>query len=267
MTNSFFSIKLLPPCLDISIIIPVKNERENVSILAIEINEVMNKLLLSWECVWVDDGSSDGTLEELKKIHAQNLKHRVVSLAENYGQSIALAVGFIKASGNIFVTMDGDGQNDPEDIPNMLNLLNKESLDMVNGIRIKREDSLIRKISSKIANGFRNWITEDKIKDVGCALRVFRRECVENLVVFKGMHRFLPTLVRLNGYNRIAEIPVKHRKRIRGETKYGINNRLWVGLFDTFMVRWLSKRVIFPEIKFELLSENYTKYGKCLSHG
>ena len=234
---------------NISVIIPVMNEKENVSVLANEISEALNGMPWKWECLWVDDCSTDDTVVILEKICSLDKRHRMVQHSKNYGQSAALATGFRYAHGDIFVTLDGDGQNDPACIPALVKKLIDEDADMVNGWREKRHDSLIRKISSKIANAYRNLLTGEKIRDVGCALRAFRRECVGDIPVFKGMHRFFPTLVRLAGYGKILEEPVNHRPRERGKTKYGINNRLWVGIADTFAVCWMRSRLVFPEIK------------------
>ncbi len=229
----------------ISIIIPVLNEEENVAILASEITFVMSRGSWEWECLWIDDFSTDRTAEILRKICHTNPRHRLIIHEKNYGQSAALATGFKRAHGNIFITMDGDGQNDPASIPDLVKTLIENDADMVNGWRQNRRDSIIRKVSSRVANAYRNALTGEKIRDVGCALRAFKSECVENIPVFKGMHRFLPTLVRIAGYAKILEVPVSHRPRLRGKTKYGINNRLWVGIMDTFAVCWMSKRMVY----------------------
>jgi len=204
---------------------------------------------LPWECIWIDDGSTDTTVGELKKLSACDARHRLVILARNFGQSAALSVGFQNATGDILVTLDGDGQNDPADIPRLIEKLQKHGADMVNGVRQKRHDSFIRKISSRIANNFRDWVTGDSVTDVGCSVRVFKRECVKGIPVFKGMHRFLPTLVRMQGYTHIMESLVNHRPRVRGKTKYGIQNRLWVGLADLAAVKWMQSRLVFPEVQ------------------
>jgi glycosyltransferase involved in cell wall biosynthesis len=235
--------------IDVSVIIPVKDEVENVSILADEVSEAMANAAYAWECLWVDDGSTDDTVLELKKICGKSPHHRFISLDRNYGQSAAMATGFRHASGRIFVTLDGDGQNDPKDIPMLVNTLLNKKAHMVNGWRKNRADTLVRKISSRIGNGFRNKLTGDNIRDVGCSIRAFQRDCVENITVFKGMHRFLPTLARMGGASIILEVPVNHRPRQRGVTKYGISNRLWVGLADTLAVRWMQSRLVFPKVK------------------
>jgi dolichol-phosphate mannosyltransferase len=233
----------------ISIIVPVMNEVDNIVPLANEITAVMEGTRWRWECVWIDDFSSDGTGDKLREFCRADLRHKVFFHEKNYGQSAALASGFRKAEGDIFVTLDGDGQNDPGSIPAVVKKLITEQADLVNGRRKNRADNLIRKISSRIGNGFRNILTGEKISDVGCALRAFRRECTFNVPVFRGMHRYFPTLVRISGYGKILEEPVNHRPRERGRTKYGISNRLWVGIADTIAVCWMKRRMVFPRIE------------------
>jgi dolichol-phosphate mannosyltransferase len=241
--------------LDISIIIPIKDEIANITPLAEEVNRVMGSQPWSWECLWVDDGSTDGSLDEVRAVTASHPRHRFISFEKNAGQSAALWAGFKESKGRIIATLDGDRQNDPTDLPSLIEiLLESLEVDMVNGYRHKREDSFIRKMSSRIANGFRNLTTGKSVRDVGCSTRAFRRECMENLPLFKGMHRFLPTLVAMNGF-RLTEVPVKHRPRLRGKTKYNINNRLWVGLYDVFGVMWVRKRGF--HYRIGLSSENH----------
>lgn len=235
--------------IDLSVIIPLKNEGQCVTRLKNEIDDVMAKLPYSWECLWIDDGSSDNTLAKIEQFNQQDSHHQYIALAVNYGQSAALYAGFSYARGNIIVTLDGDGQNDPGDIPNLLEHLHREKCDMVNGVRQSRRDTLTRKISSRIGNAFRNWLTRENIADVGCSLRVFRHACVEDIIPFNGYHRFLPTLVRIAGYTKIDQIPVNHRPRKFGYSSYGIQNRLWVGLLDTLAVRWMQRRLVFPQVK------------------
>ena len=235
--------------LDLSIVIPLKNEAENVLPLRDEINTVMRQLPYSWECIWIDDGSTDDTLDKIQEFNQDDEHHQYVALSQNCGQSAALYAGFCNARGSILATLDGDGQNDPQDIPRLVELLQKENCDIVNGVRRNRKDSLLRKWSSRIANGYRNWLTHEAVTDVGCSLRVFRRDCIRYLMPFNGFHRFLPTLIRIFGYPKVAEIPVNHRPRKFGQTSYGIHNRLWIGIMDTFAVRWMQKRVVVPGIK------------------
>ena len=240
---------------DISIIIPVKDEEKNISSLAEEIEMNMEATSWSWECLWIDDGSTDQTAAALEQIAARDARHQFLILSRNYGQSAALYTGFCHSNGKVLVTMDGDGQNDPSDIPVLVNHLLDNDLDAVNGWREKRRDSFVRKASSSIANAFRNWLTKDQVKDVGCSMRAFRHPCVERVPLFKGMHRFLPTLFRIAGYQRIIEVPVKHRPRRHGYTKYGVHNRLWVGIIDCLAVRWMKARMVNPSIRTSSLKE------------
>ena len=154
--------------------------------------------------------------------------------------------GFRAALGELVATLDADLQNDPADLPKLLAAL--DHADVVNGVRANRQDSWVRQLSSRIANGFRNWVTGESVSDVGCSLRVMRREYLDGVTMFRGMHRFLPTLLRLRGA-RVTEIPVTHRPRRHGESKYGIGNRLWVGLVDVFAVRWMQSRFVRYEVR------------------
>ena len=227
--------------IELSIVIPIKDEEDNIADLADEVNRVMSGQQMEWECIWIDDGSTDRSLSEIDKVIRNNYRHRMISFEKNAGQSAALWAGFKECQGSYIATLDGDRQNDPADIPRLVDQLAANEADMVNGYRSKREDSFVRKIASRIANGFRNLTTGKTVRDVGCSTRAFRRECVETLPLYAGMHRFLPTLVAMQGY-KLSEIPVNHRPRKRGKTKYSINNRLWVGIYDIFGVMWLKKR-------------------------
>ncbi|MBA2481094.1 MAG: glycosyltransferase family 2 protein [Planctomycetes bacterium] len=222
----------------LSLVIPVKNEEATIPALAAEIDVAFTGVDYPWEALWIDDGSNDRTLEILKALPKP---HRWISFDRNHGQSAAFAAGFRHARGEWIGTVDGDGQNDPADLRKQLAYALERRVDMVNGIRAQRADNLVRKISSKIGNGTRNWLTGRSVSDVGCSTRVAKRECVLELPFFHGNHRFLPTLVAMRGYT-IAEIPVNHRQRAGGRSKYGINNRLWSGLRDCFGVRWLAHR-------------------------
>ncbi|MEW6439788.1 MAG: glycosyltransferase family 2 protein [bacterium] len=227
----------------VSIVVPVKDEEENLAPLAEEIRRSMESTPWSWECVWVDDGSMDGTLAQLRSLHRIDARHRYVSFDRNHGQTSAMIAGFREARGSILATLDGDGQNDPGDLPALIRRVQEGGADVVNGVRVKRQDNWVRKISSRIGNGFRNWLTGEQVSDVGCSLRVFRRECVAHVPAFEGMHRFLPTLLRMDGWT-LQEIPVNHRPRQRGRPKYGVWNRLWRGLLDALAVRWMQWRWI-----------------------
>lgn len=226
---------------DLSVIIPVKDEAENILDLARELSETMDAHAWAWECIWVNDGSSDDSQSILDGLVQQDSRHRYVAFESNAGQSAALWAGFKEARGAILATIDGDGQNDPRDIPRLVHMITSGQVDMANGYRIRRQDSLTRKVSSWVANAFRNAVTGRTVRDVGCSTRAFKRECFECLPHFAGMHRFLPTLIALQGF-RLGEYPVNHRPRLRGRSKYNISNRLWVGLLDTMGVFWLRKR-------------------------
>ena len=234
-----------------SVIVPLKDEEQNVAVLAQEITDVMTSLGTPWECVWIDDGSTDATGVRLRELVQRDTHHRAIELDRNYGQSAALSVGFERARGDVFITLDGDGQNDPGDIPKLLARLHDGDVDMVNGVRATRRDTIIRRLSSRIANRVRNMFLHDGVTDTGCALRVFTRACVDRIVVFKGMHRFLPATAKMRGF-RLTELPINHRPRTRGQTKYGVGNRLWVGLADLFAACWMRKRLVFPAIRAEL---------------
>jgi len=232
---------------DISIIVPVLNEVGSVPELAGEIGAAFEGVPWVWECVWIDDGSSDGTLEQLRLLNRDDPRHRFVVHEKNYGQSAALVTGFSCSRGRILATLDGDLQNDPADLPRLIRTLEDGNFHMVNGVRANRRDSWLRRVSSRVANGFRNRVSGATATDVGCSVRAFYRTCIEGVPHFHGMHRFLPTLVAMRGW-RVTEVDVNHRPRTQGTTKYGVRNRLWVGIADTFGVRWLSSRGVNPRV-------------------
>jgi len=234
---------------EFSLIIPVYNEAENVMPLAREIAAALDGQV-EWECLWVDDGSRDASPRELARLCAEDSRHRVLGLVANSGQSAALLAGFRAARGQVLGTLDADGQNVPADLPAMLRLLQESGADLVNGRRATRQDTWLRRVSSRLANGWRNTLTGERVADVGCAIRVFRRECVRQLPPFKGMHRFLPTLIQLDGWT-LVEMAVAHRPRERGLSKYGVGNRLWVGIWDTFGVMWLQRRYAAHRVRRE----------------
>jgi dolichol-phosphate mannosyltransferase len=232
----------------ITIVVPVFDEEANIAALAAEIDASMASLQMPWECIWVDDGSTDGTAAILARLCGGGSRHRLLQLNGNQGQSAALAAGFADATMPLVAMMDGDGQNDPMDLRRMLDLLVAEGLDLVGGYRTNRH-GVVRAIASRIANSFRNAVTGDDVRDVGCSLRVMRAQYLAGVPVFKGMHRFLPTLLRLNGCRRQRVLPVPQRPRKAGTSKYGIWDRLWVGIADAFAVRWWSKRMVTPDIR------------------
>lgn len=232
--------------LDLSVVIPVFNERENVAPLLGAIHRALGGGPISYEVLMVDDGSTDGTLEALRAAQKVDPTLRIGHLRRNHGQTHAMAAGFRLARGKAVVTMDGDLQNDPADIPRLLEHLDR--WDVVCGVRQGRQDTWFRRLSSKIGNGFRNWVTGDYVVDTGCTLKAYRRECVAELELYRGLHRFLPTLLKMRGW-RVTEVGVSHRPRIHGETKYNARNRIWKGLGDTLVVRWMMRnRIAFGSI-------------------
>jgi dolichol-phosphate mannosyltransferase len=246
---SFFEIRLGPASIDVSIVIPVRDEARNVAPLAAELVAAMAPTPWSWECVWVDDGSVDATFTEIERQCATDPHHRFVQLDGHSGQSAALGIGFAHARGAMIAMIDGDGQNDPADLPRLIGIAIDKHLDVVNSYRAKSRHGIVRRAASRIANRFRNRLTGERVRDVGCSMRVMRREALDGVFVFKGMHRFLPTLIRINGFERLEEVPVRHRDRWNGKSKYGISNRLWVGIADTLAVRWMARRMAAPRVK------------------
>jgi dolichol-phosphate mannosyltransferase len=226
-----------PACF-FTVVIPVKNEETNIATLAAEITAAFADAPFPWDVLWIDDGSTDGSLGVMKGLGAP---HRWISFTRNCGQSAAFIAGFRHARGEWVGTLDGDGQNDPRDLRRQLDHALATKVDMCNGIRAKRQDNFVRKLSSKIGNGTRNLITGRTVTDVGCSTRVVRRTAVIDLPFFHGNHRFLPVLVAMKGHPW-AEIPVNHRPRASGTSKYGVLNRAFSGLRDCFGVRWLTSR-------------------------
>jgi dolichol-phosphate mannosyltransferase len=226
----------------VSVMIPVYNEEESLVTLHRELDAALASVAGGAEIVFVDDGSKDRSLAVLREIAEKDPRVRVVVLDGNHGQTAAFAAGFDAVRGEITVTLDADLQNDPADIPRLIAKLDAEGADVVNGVRQKRRDSWVRLVSSRIANNARNWVTNESVTDVGCSLRAMRTEYVKRVRLFRNMHRFLPTLLRMEGATKVIEMPVAHRERRYGVSKYGIGNRLWVGIVDLFGVRWMQAR-------------------------
>jgi glycosyltransferase involved in cell wall biosynthesis len=223
------------------VVVPVHNERENIKPLVAAVLPVMEKLGEPFELLLVDDGSTDGTSELLDQLAASDHRIRVLHFVENCGQSAALAAGFAHALGRVIVTLDADLQNDPEDIPSLLALLGQ--YDAVVGIRAQRHDSAWKRFSSRFANAVRNWLTREDIRDTGCPLKVFKAEAIKKVRMWNGAHRFLPTLLKLEGYS-VTQVPVRHRPRQAGRSHYGTWDRAFRGLRDALGVRWLQDRQI-----------------------
>ena len=233
----------------VSIVVPFFNEVGNVAPLFDNIAAVFAPIpQYDYECVFVNDGSTDGTREALQSLAASNPRVRPVHLVRNSGQSAALAAGFQRAQGEYILTLDGDLQNDPVDFPHILKLL--EAYDCVCGYRAERHDSWFRRLSSRVANRVRNALLRDGIRDSGCGSKGFRRHCVEHLVPFNGMHRFMAALLRNAGCT-IVECPVSHHARHSGVSKYGLNNRLWRGIYDLIGVAWLTRRYVVIRVEGE----------------
>lgn len=228
--------------LSLSVVVPVRNEAPNVLALAVEIESAL-ATLPAWECIWIDDASSDDTRAQLQSLCVPGSCHRLFRFTRHRGQTAALLAGWRVARYEFVGSIDGDRQNDPADLPRLLRLAIESGVDMMNGVRAHRHDSWVRRVASRIANGFRNKVTGDRVTDVGCSVRVLRRSFVAGIPPLRNMHRFLPTLVRIAG-GRVGEAPVAHRPRVAGRTKYGINNRLWVGIVDTLAVRWMTRRAV-----------------------
>jgi len=223
---------------EISVVAPCYNEGDLIRDFCILVKDVMDNLIRHYEIIIVDDGSTDDTLDVLKELKGQMENLRVISFATNCGQSAAFDAGFKQAKGVIIVTLDSDLQNDPRDIPTLLEHLGE--YDLVTGWRKNRKDNFIRRISSKIANWVRNKLSGEDIHDSACSLRAFKRECVEKLKLYNGLHRFIPTLVKMEGY-KVLEIPVSHLPRLKGKGKYGVFNRVFKAFRALFVVRWMKK--------------------------
>jgi len=225
----------------LSVVVPVYNEAENVRPLVEQLECALRAAPGQAEILFVDDGSTDQTLALLKEAQAKDARIRIAHFRHNLGQTAAMAAGFRLARGEAVVTIDGDLQNDPAEVLSLAGMLGE--WDVVCGIRLHRQDTLWKRISSHIANGFRNWVTGDDIVDTGCTLKAYRRECLERLELYRGMHRFLPTLLKMRGF-RVTQVPVSHRPRLAGKTKYGTWGRLKKGLADVWVVRWMRKNWI-----------------------
>ena len=226
---------------EISVVVPAFNEAENLESLFAELHAALAATGRSWELIVVDDGSTDGTAAALADEAARDARIVPVVLEKNAGQSAALAAGLACARGDIVVTLDADLQNDPADLPKLLAAL--ANADVVSGIRARRNDTWVRLVSSRIANATRRAVLGDPVTDIGCSFKAYRREALEGLPMFVGVHRFLPALCVFRGA-RFAEVELNHRARRHGVSKYGVGNRLWRGLADLNGVLWLRSRLL-----------------------
>lgn len=234
--------------MDFSVVIPLKDEEENIEALIGELETAMQKVGRPWEVICIDDGSKDHTMQVLQQLKKSKNFLRILAFDRNYGQSSAFDAGFKAARGKFIITLDGDRQNDPADIPKLLEC--SEEYDLICGRRMKRQDSLFKKFLSFIANHVRSRLCGDGIMDTGCSLKLYRTECLRQIKLFHGMHRFLPALFIIEGF-RVKEIPVNHRKREKGSTKYNFFNRSLNTIIDMFAVRWMRKRRLCYRVKGE----------------
>jgi len=238
----------------VSIVVPAYNEEGNLRPLMAEIAPVMDALGAPYEVILVDDGSTDGTRAEIRDLVRERPNVRGLLFERNAGQSAAFGAGFRAARGRVVVTMDADMQNNPADIPRLLEAMEREGADAACGIRAKRRDNLVRRVSSRIGNTVRNWFTGDGLKDTGCSLKAIRREMAARMPVFNGLHRFLGAMLRCQNA-RVVQIAVDHRPRASGQPKYGrfaVWSRLMRGIRDLFGVSWLMRRWVNYRIEEEI---------------
>ena len=232
---------------DLSVVIPVYNEEENLPLLWEELRGVLEGLGLAVEVIFVDDGSRDGSPEIVRGLREADPRVRLVRLKSHAGETAATDAGLKAALGRWVVVMDADLQNDPADIPTLLGYLDR--WDAATGWRQERAhgDDWRRRVASRIANRVRNWLSDETIQDSGCTFRAFRRECLRDLVLYRGLHRFIPTLITLRGY-RVIEVPVNHRPRRFGRSKYGVWDRAFVAFADLLAIRWMKSRLLRYEV-------------------
>src|SRR5215217_5273324 len=227
----------------LSLVIPCYNEQENVPTLLQRVGDSLAKIGRPFEVILIDDGSTDDTPKLLAEGMAKLPWLRVIRMARNGGQSAAFEVGFDAARGEIIATIDADLQNDPEEIPRLLPLLDEQKVDMITGWRKDRQDTRFRRWQSRQANRIRNWITQETVNDSASSLKIYRARAIKGIKLFRGAHRYFPTLVKMRG-GTVYETPVKHSHRFAGTAKYGFRNRAFVGIVDLFGVRWMKKRYL-----------------------
>lgn len=225
----------------LSVVVPLYNEVESATPLVERVGSALEGLERGWELVVVDDGSTDGSGERLDALAEDRSWLRVLHFVANCGQSSAMDAGFRASRGRLVAFLDADLQTYPEDIPQLVETLEHEGVDAVVGIRAERHDSWWRRFSSGFANGVRNWLTREDIVDTGCPLKVFRGEAIRSIKMFNGMHRFLPTLLKMEGFS-VLQMPVRHTARAAGRSKYGTWDRAFRGLRDALAVRWMQDR-------------------------
>ena len=229
-----------------SVVIPLKNEEGNVKELIGELEPVMDSVGEPWEVICINDGSTDRTGSILEEMQKQNKALRVITFEQNFGQSSAFDAGFKAAEGEFVITMDGDRQNDPTDIPKLIETLG--DADLICGIRRKRRDKFFKRIISRVANRVRGRLCGDGMKDTGCSLKIYRTACLKEIKMYHGMHRFLPALFTIEGFDT-KQTDVNHRQRAAGVTKYNIFNRSFNTIADLFAVMWMRKRQLRYKVK------------------
>jgi len=239
----------MPDPIGVSVCIPVFNEVDNLEELVCRIESVMSNCGRTWELILVDDGSQDGGFEKIRELKRSRGFLRGLQFDRNHGQTAAMAAGIMAARGELIVTLDADLQNDPEDIPRLVAALGEN--DAAVGWRSKRQDSFVRRASSRFANWFRNLVSDENIRDTGCSLKVFRASVVRRLKFHEGMHRFLPTLVKMEG-GRVVEVEVGHHPRTKGVSKYNIWNRVFRSFLDLLAIRWMKWRQLRYRVQNEI---------------
>ena len=225
----------------LSVVIPCYNEEENVPTLLQRVSGALANFGRPFEVLIIDDASKDNTPKLLEEGMRQYPWLRVLRMAKNGGQSAAFEAGFAAAKGEVIATIDADLQNDPEEIPRLVPMLDEHKVDMITGWRKDRQDTNFRRWQSRQANRIRNWVTQETVNDSASSLKVYRAHAIKGLNLFRGAHRYFPTLVKARGYT-VYETPVKHSHRFAGTAKYGFGNRAFVGLVDIFGVRWMKSR-------------------------
>ncbi|MBT3463775.1 glycosyltransferase family 2 protein [archaeon] len=223
---------------EISIVLPTYNEEESVKPLYDKLNSTLKKLNKKYEIIFIDDGSSDNTYQNLLKLKKSDKNIKIIKFRSNFGQTAAMDAGFKAAKGKIIIAMDADLQNDPTDIPKLLNKID-QGFDVVSGWRYKRQDSFSKKIFSKLAHELRRIFTGEKIHDSGCSLKAYRKECFDNLDLYGEMHRYIPAILKWRGF-KITEVKVNHKRRQYGKTKYNLS-RVYHGFLDLILVVFWQK--------------------------
>ena len=228
----------------VSLVIPCYNEQENVPTLLSRVEASMDQIGRPYEVLIVDDGSTDQTPQMLAAAKQSKPWLRVLRMGKNSGQSAGFEAGFAAARGRYIATIDADLQNDPEEVPRLVKLLDESpDYDMITGWRKDRQDTNFRRWQSRQANKIRNWISQDNINDSACSLKIYKAETLKGLKLFNGAHRFFPALVKMRGY-RVLEVPVKHSQRFAGTAKYGFRNRAFRAFIDLLGVRWMKMRYL-----------------------